>query len=71
MQASLAFENNIGFYNLYQSMGGYGTIVSWANAEPALANKDYIHPNHRGAEILGRNLFEAILADYKKYKTPY
>ncbi len=68
VQAALAFENNLGFYNLYQSMGGYGTIVEWANADPALANKDYVHPNRRGAEVLGEDLFEALIHDFRKYK---
>lgn len=71
VQATLAYENGMGFYNLYQSMGGYGTIVSWANADPSLANKDYVHPNHRGAEILGEDLFNALVHDYKKYKPGY
>lgn len=71
VQATLAFENNMGFYNLYQSMGGYGSIVSWANADPSLANKDYVHPNHRGAEILGEDLFNSLMHDYKKYKPGY
>ncbi|MBE7169589.1 MAG: hypothetical protein INR73_03320 [Williamsia sp.] len=71
VQATLAYENNMGFYNLYQSMGGNGTIVAWANGDPSLANKDYVHPNHRGAEILGEDLFNALIHDYKKYKPGY
>ena len=68
VQASLAYENKLGFYNLYQSMGGSGTIVAWANADPALANKDYVHPNRRGAEIIGEDLFKALMHDFRKYK---
>ena len=71
VQAALAYENNMGFYNLYQSMGGYGSIVAWANADPSLANKDYVHPNRLGAEILGGYLFNAMMHDYKKYKSGY
>jgi lysophospholipase L1-like esterase len=68
-QAQLAAENNFAFYNIFESMGGPGTIVSWANQKPSLANQDYIHPNHRGAERLGNLIFEDFMKDLKKLKT--
>ena len=48
-------------------MCGTNSIVDWAKQNPSLANKDYVHPNHRGAEILGTYLYEAILTELKKY----
>lgn len=66
-QANLAFENQFAFYNLFQTMGGENSIVKWAEEHPALANKDYVHPNHKGAEILAKKLFEAFQNDYQKY----
>ena len=65
-QAVLAYVNNASFYNLFSSMGGQGTIVNWAEGTPQLANKDYIHPNLRGAEKLGNMFFEAFMKDYNK-----
>ena len=47
-------------------MGGENSIVKWAEQTPPKANKDYIHPNHRGAEFLGRKLFDAIQKDYQQ-----
>ena len=67
VQAALAFETNSAFYNQFETMGGKNSIVDWATRNPSLANKDYVHPNHRGAEILGNYFFEAILNDYEKY----
>ena len=67
MQAQMAYDNDCSFYNLYQTMGGSGAIVEWANADPPLAGKDYVHPNFRGAEILGTDLYEAVMNDYNKY----
>jgi lysophospholipase L1-like esterase len=67
VQAALAFETNSSFYNQFESMGGKNSIVDWATRNPSLANKDYVHPNHRGAEILGNWFYEAIMNDYKKY----
>ncbi len=68
IQAELAYNNGAAFYNMYASMGGAGTIVNWADSMPALANKDYIHPNFRGAEVLGTMLYDAFMKDYNKVK---
>ncbi|MEI9944237.1 MAG: hypothetical protein WDN26_08410 [Chitinophagaceae bacterium] len=67
IQALLAYETGSSFYNQYESMGGRNSIVEWANMKPSLANRDYVHPNHRGAEILANYLFEAMMNEYKKY----
>ncbi len=64
-QAQLAYNNKMYFYNLYSSMGGEGTIVNWANMNPSLANKDYIHPNSRGAKVIGDFLYNDILKKRK------
>jgi lysophospholipase L1-like esterase len=67
LQAELAFATKSSFYNQFAAMGGTNSIVAWANAHPSLANQDYVHPNHRGAEILGTYLYEALLKEYDKY----
>lgn len=67
LQARLAFKNGLCFYNQFATMGGANSIVKWAEETPALANKDYIHPNERGAKILATHFFHAILNDYNKY----
>jgi len=67
VQATMAYETGCAFYNQFASMGGTNSIVEWANSKPSLANKDYIHPNHRGAELLGNLLFESIINEYEQY----
>ena len=67
IQASIAYEMGAGFYNQYQSMGGHNSIVDWATQSPPLANKDYVHPNSKGAAILGKYFFDALMSDYRKY----
>ena len=67
IQAVLAYETGSSFYNQFQTMGGTNSIVEWAKQKPALANQDYVHPNHRGAAILGTRFYEAILKEYNKY----
>ncbi|MEO8516759.1 MAG: hypothetical protein ABI426_08445 [Flavobacterium sp.] len=65
-QARLAHENKIPYYNFYKSMGGNGTMVKWADSTSALANKDYVHFNFRGAKIAANIIFKAIINDYQK-----
>jgi lysophospholipase L1-like esterase len=65
-QAELAQANETAFLNLYTTMGGENTIVTWATASPALANKDYVHPNHKGAEKIGTLLGEILEQDIGK-----
>jgi lysophospholipase L1-like esterase len=67
VQAALAFETNSRFFNLFETMGGPNSIVDWANRRPSLANKDYVHPNHKGSEVLAQLFFESIMRDYEKY----
>ena len=67
VQATLAYETGSHFYNQFESMGGTNSIVDWASRTPSLANKDYVHPNHRGAEVLAGYFFDAMMNEYKKY----
>ena len=69
-QAELAFDNNMAFFNMFASMGGAGTIVRWADSLPTLAGHDYVHPNGRGAEILGNLFFDCFMKDYNKVANP-
>jgi hypothetical protein len=69
MQAAIAYQTGCTFYNQFETMGGKNSIVQWATAKPSLANKDYVHPNNRGADSLGTSFFAAIMKDYKKYLT--
>ncbi len=66
-QARIAMTTSSCFYNQFATMGGPNSIVDWAARSPSLANRDYIHPNHRGAELLGRYFYEAIMKDFDKY----
>jgi lysophospholipase L1-like esterase len=65
-QAKLAYDNKLSFYNFYQSMGGNGTMVKWADSTEQLANKDYIHFNFRGSKHVAKMVYKALMNDYYK-----
>jgi lysophospholipase L1-like esterase len=59
-QKNAAKRTNSAFWDLHQVMGGENSIVAWANAEPPLAGKDFIHLTPKGAQVIGEFLFQAL-----------
>jgi hypothetical protein len=49
-------------------MGGYNSMVTWADKKPVLAGKDYTHFNASGAAKIGRMLTHALLDKYEQYE---
>jgi hypothetical protein len=66
LQQKAAYETGSAFYNTFESMGGNGSIARWVDTIPSLSYKDYMHPNNRGSEIIGKSIFDAIMFEYKK-----
>ena len=54
-----AFENGCAFWDLYEVMGGQNSMNSWV-AE-GLAQKDFTHFSHKGAQYIGELLYTALL----------
>ncbi|MBN1821756.1 MAG: hypothetical protein JXR31_14490 [Prolixibacteraceae bacterium] len=52
-QKEAAIENGCAFWNLYESMGGKGSMIKWVETTPPLGNKDYVHYTFLGAEKVG------------------
>jgi hypothetical protein len=49
-----------GYWDLFDVMGGEGSMVDWVNQEPAFAVKDYIHFTPKGASWVGRRLAQEL-----------
>ena len=54
------------YWNLYEVMGGNGSMTSWVKHQPPLAGPDYIHFTKLGAEKVG-NLFADVLLLYHDF----
>lgn len=67
-QKRYALKTESGFVNLYTLMGGDGSMVKWVEEDPAKANKDYTHFNHRGAKKIAGLLYEQLNQGYEQYK---
>ena len=60
VQHQIARSNGVSFWNLFQAMGGAGSMQKMANATPPEANKDYTHLTHRGGRKLARIFFDVL-----------
>ncbi len=67
MQKQLAASGGVTFWNLYEAMGGYNSMVKWAEGNPKLANLDYTHPNFAGGRKIAQLIFDDIMKSYERY----
>ncbi|NMH29420.1 hypothetical protein G6047_15380 [Flavobacterium sp. SE-s28] len=67
-QKRFALKTQSGFANLYMLMGGNGSMVKWVEEEPAMAGKDYTHPNFKGAKKIASLLYGQLIQAYDQYK---
>ncbi len=58
----------VAFWNLYEAMGGEGSIGRMVEAKPAQANLDYTHINFRGGAHLAGLLYETLVYEQERYE---
>lgn len=67
VQYKVALKTGVAYWSLCGAMGGNGSMVTWADAEKPLANKDYTHLNFRGAEAVGIMVYDFLMEEKVKY----
>ena len=65
-QKNAAKLNAVGYWSLFENMGGQNSMVQWVNQRPALANKDYIHFTPAGASVVGKLVYNTLLKSYEQ-----
>ena len=65
IDAQIRATNDAGasFWNSYTSMGGESSIIKWAEKNPPLAQKDYVHLTYQGADTLSSKLATALFSN--------
>lgn len=58
-------QHNLPYWDLYEVMGGYGSMMKWFTAQ--LAAKDKVHFNAKGYQIQGNLFYHALMSSYEKY----
>lgn len=67
-QEKIANDNQLLFWNLFEAMGGENSMAQFANAKPALANKDYTHLNFAGGRKVGLAFARSFNYEVEKYQ---
>ena len=66
-QQAIAAESGIAFWNMFEAMGGEGSMAKLVHAKPSKANYDYTHINFRGGKYLADLLFETLVYGKEHY----
>jgi lysophospholipase L1-like esterase len=64
-----AFAENCAFWDMYEVMGGYNSMISWVSHDPPYAATDYTHFTPLGARKMAELLYAAILQEYTAWLT--
>ncbi len=65
-QKNATIAAGVSFWDSFTSMGGSLSIVSWAERQPPLAQKDYVHLTYTGADSLSVLLADELFRREKK-----
>lgn len=63
-QREAAREAGCAFWNTQEFMGGEGSMVYWASAQPTMAMSDHLHLNRRGYTRMGMAIADALMFDF-------
>lgn len=61
-------DNGGVFWDMYEAMGGNGSMVEWVNNKPALGSPDYIHFSQRGADKIAQIFYQSLLKEQDMYQ---
>ena len=64
----MALRNNVAYWDMFNVMGGEGSMAQWVKHKPALAGPDYIHFTFSGAQTIGTDLTKSFTTYYDFYK---
>lgn len=67
-QQALAAESHVAFWNLFDAMGGEGSMAEMVHSKPSMANYDYTHINSRGGRHLAKILYDVLLYGKEQYE---
>ena len=62
-----ADEAGAAYWNMYEAMGGWGSIINWVKASPQLDGPDYIHFTPLGAKKIAQLLYDTLHLYYHFY----
>jgi lysophospholipase L1-like esterase len=67
-QRKIAFDHGCAFFDTVAAMGGAGSLRKWRERSPSLAEPDLKHLNNRGRDVMGKLMYQALVAGYESYR---
>jgi GDSL-like Lipase/Acylhydrolase family len=67
-QRKIAFDHGCAFFDTVTAMGGAGSLRKWRERSPSLAEPDLKHLNNRGRDLMGKLMYQALVAGYESYR---
>jgi lysophospholipase L1-like esterase len=67
-QRKIAFDHGCAFFDTVAAMGGAGALRKWRERSPTLAEPDLKHLNNRGRDLMGKLMYQALVAGYESYR---
>ncbi|MDP2174806.1 MAG: hypothetical protein Q8K70_02735 [Bacteroidota bacterium] len=56
------------FWDMYEAMGGKGSMIKWVQSKPSLGSPDYIHFTQNGANKISKIFYQSLMKEYEMYK---
>jgi hypothetical protein len=67
-QREVARQNDCGFFDTYEAMGGKGSAARWYRSNPRMMAPDLGHPTGTGHEVIAGLISNALLHGYEQYR---
>lgn len=64
-QKLMASQTGVAFFNLYQAMGGKGSMKKLVDKN--MANKDYTHLSYGGGKVVATAFYKSLIAGFEDY----
>lgn len=59
-----ALNENVLYWDVFEVMGGAGSMAAWVTSSPALASSDHVHFTRRGAKKIASLLLQSLDAEW-------
>lgn len=56
------------FWDMYEAMGGKGSMVQWVKSKPSLGSPDYIHYTQKGAAKISEIFYGSLMKEFEMYQ---
>jgi len=63
-QRMAAAKTKTAYFDLFDKMGGSGSMIQWAKSSPQKASSDFVHFNGRGSKEIARYIYDFLIQGY-------